>query len=291
MSVDAGYSAKDIQVLEGLEAVRKTARYVHRVHRTQRTPPPGLRGRRQLRRRGPRRLLHRHRRGDSRRQLRQRHRQRPRHAGGQAPEAEEAGRRGHPHGAARRRQVRRRGIQGLRRTPRRRCLGRQRALEPARGGDQEGRGTLDPDLRLRQADRAAPAGGQDEGHRHDRHLLGGLGHLRDDRLRLRHARLQIPRDRLPQQEPADHPDRRTGTRASQGGVPLRRRHRRLREVPQRETKRPSTRGRSTSRPRAPRGRSRSRCSGTPATPTPCSPSPTTSTPTRAGPTSTDSRTR
>ena len=83
---------------------------------------------------------------------------------------------------------------------------------------------------------AAPlaARGQDEGDRHDDHLLGGPGDLRDHRLRLRHAGHPLPRDRLPEQEPQDHPDRRAGTRASRRGVPLRRRHRRLRQVPQRE---------------------------------------------------------
>ena len=36
------YSAKDIQVLEGLEAVRKKAGYVYRLNGTERTSPPCL---------------------------------------------------------------------------------------------------------------------------------------------------------------------------------------------------------------------------------------------------------
>ena len=37
------YTADDIQVLEGMEAVRKRPRHVHRKHRPARTSPPHLR--------------------------------------------------------------------------------------------------------------------------------------------------------------------------------------------------------------------------------------------------------
>ena len=67
-------------------------------------------------------------------------------------------------------------------------------------------------------DGPAAAGGQDEGHRDDGHLLGGPDDLRDHRLRLRHARHPLPRDRVPQQEPQDHPDRRARARAARRGV-------------------------------------------------------------------------
>ena len=52
-----GYSARDITVLEGLEAGPPAPRHVHRLDRPARPPPPRLRGRRQLGRRGDRGLL------------------------------------------------------------------------------------------------------------------------------------------------------------------------------------------------------------------------------------------
>ena len=42
-TVTEEYSAKDIQVLEGLEAVRKRRGYVHRFNRAERTSSPRLR--------------------------------------------------------------------------------------------------------------------------------------------------------------------------------------------------------------------------------------------------------
>src|SRR3954467_8376560 len=54
------YDASAIQVLEGLEAGPQAAGHVHRLHRRARFAPPGVGGRRQLRRRGAGRLLHQH---------------------------------------------------------------------------------------------------------------------------------------------------------------------------------------------------------------------------------------
>ena len=62
---DGKYNGKDIQVLEGLEPVRKRPAHVHRRHRRARLPPPALGDRRQLGRRGHQRPRQAHR-GDAR---------------------------------------------------------------------------------------------------------------------------------------------------------------------------------------------------------------------------------
>ena len=120
-----------MQVLEGLDPVRKRPGHVHREHRSERPPPLRVGGRRQLRRRGhgrPRQPDRHHPAG--RRRLPGR-RRRPRHPHRRQQAAEDDRRRDRPHQAARRRQVRRRGLQGVRRPPRRRRVGRQRAVQPS----------------------------------------------------------------------------------------------------------------------------------------------------------------
>ena len=108
---------------KGLEPVRERPGHVHRIDRAVRAPPPGLRGRRQLRRRGDGRLLHPHRRHAARRRRLPGRRQRPRHPGRPAPGVQgQVGGRDRPDHAARGRQVRRRGLQDLRRPARRRRL-------------------------------------------------------------------------------------------------------------------------------------------------------------------------
>ena len=87
----------------------QAARHVHRRHRCERPAPPRLRGRRQLRRRGPGRLLQT--RSTSRIHTdgsRHRRRRRPRHPGRHHRRTGKSGARGRADRAARRRQVRRR---------------------------------------------------------------------------------------------------------------------------------------------------------------------------------------
>ena len=134
-------------------------RHVHRLDRCPRPPPPRLRGRRQLRRRGARRPLRLRPGDDPSRQLGHGHRQRPRHPGRHAREGGPARGRGRAHRPARRRQVRRRRrLQGLRWPARRRRLGRQRALRAPSPRDQAQGPRLHPGLRARQAAERADEG-------------------------------------------------------------------------------------------------------------------------------------
>ncbi len=159
--------------------------------------------------------------------------------------------------AARRRQVRQRLLRGLRRPARRRRLGRQRAVQPARGRDQARRLRLDAALRRPEAGRAARARREDQRDRHHRHVLGRRHDLRDDHVLLRDDQPPAAGDGLPEQGPDHRAARRAGRQvveeddqaavstkapkaAERGHLPLRRRHRRLRPAPQRHQGRRST---------------------------------------------------
>ena len=95
-------------------------RNVHRLDRRARTASPRLRGRGQRGGRGAGRLLRHHRRDAAGRQRGPGAGQRPRHPGRRAPGRAAAGGRGRDDHAARRRQVRRQVLRGLRRPARRR---------------------------------------------------------------------------------------------------------------------------------------------------------------------------
>src|SRR6266508_1411442 len=87
--------------------------HVHRLDRFARPPPPRLRGGRQRRRRGPRGSQRPDRSDDPPGQLGHRGRPWPRHPGRHGQGAGHARAHRRPHEAARRRQVRRRGLHGL----------------------------------------------------------------------------------------------------------------------------------------------------------------------------------
>ena len=149
------YTAKDITVLEGLEPVRLRPGHVHRLDGPARPPSPGLRGGRQLGRRGPRGTQRPHRDHPPSGRLGDRPRLRLGHPRGRHGRAGPARADGRPDEAPRGRQVRRRRLQGLRRPARRRRLGRERALRVARRRGASRREDLPPGVRARRARRAS----------------------------------------------------------------------------------------------------------------------------------------
>jgi hypothetical protein len=164
----------------GARARPQAPRHVHRRHRRTRAPPPRGRSPRQRDGRGRGGPRHPHRGRASRRPRRHHPRQRPRHPGGPAPEVPRQVRaRGHPLHAPLGRQVLGQGLPDLRRPPRRRHLGRQRALRP-----RPGRGRAQPRA-LRAGILPRPAPGPHplprphaEPPRHHRHLPRRRGDLR-----------------------------------------------------------------------------------------------------------------
>ena len=227
----------------------QAARHVHRLDRRARPAPPGLRGRRQLRRRGAGRLL--------------RHRSTSRCSPTAASASSTTAaasrstshptegvprRRGRADRAARRRQVRRRRLQGLRRSARRRRLGRQRAVRAGSTSRSARRATSGAQAyRARRARRRRWPQARARATRPARRSPSGpsADDLRDHRLRLRDAARPVPADGVPQQGPDDHPRSTSApttptrtARRPRGHLPVRRRPRRLRRAPQRLARRP-----------------------------------------------------
>ncbi len=212
----------------------QAARHVHRLDRLARPPPPRLRGRRQLRRRGDRRPLLEGLGHAAPRQQRHRRRRRARDPGRHAQEGEAPRGRGRADHPARRRQVRRRRrLQGLRRAARRRRLGRQRALRGAPPRDPPRRPRLEPGLRPRRSEGQAQEGQGGQEQRDDDHLQARPRHLRGGRVRLRDALRALARDRLPDPRAQGRADRRARRRRA-GRVPIQGRDRRLRQAPERD---------------------------------------------------------
>ncbi len=129
---------------------------------------------------------------------------------------------GRAHEASRRREVRRRRLQGVGRPARRRRLRRQRALRVARGGSAPRRKGVPPGVCARRADHE----GRDDRRRaqgrvgHDDLVPSRLGGLRGDRAGRRDASPAPARDGLPDAWAAHRPSRRA-SRRPHGRVPLR----------------------------------------------------------------------
>ena len=262
--------------------------HVHRLDRSERPPPPDLGGRRQLRRRGDGRATAR---GSTSRCW-------PTAAAGSSTTAggsrstrtrsdpRQSRGRDRAHDAARRRQVRRQRLQGLRRPARRRRLGRERPVDAARARDRPRRQALRDGVHATAASR--PARSRSTGHA-PRGRTGTTVTFWPDptifdevefRAQTVTERLQMMaflnkglEIRFADERQADE---------QQVDLQVQRRHRRLREAPERVQGVALPQGRApSSSPRTTR-RSRSRCSGTPATTRASTPSPTASRPPRAG---------
>ena len=209
--------------------------------------------------------------------------QRSRHPGRRRRGDGPAGADGRPDEAPRRRQVRRRGLQGLGRPPRRRRVGRERALGVARSPTVE----RDGKVYRQEFARGVPQGemktvgiSQETGTTIS--FLPDSEIFEETRVLPRHAAAAPARDGVPDARPADQA-RSTSARGSGARSSTSRAGSRTSSSTSTRARTRSTARSSTSRPRTRRAAaaSRSRCSGTRSTSSRSSRSPTTSTPTRA----------
>ena len=238
----------------------QTARHVHRLDRLPRPHALPLGDHRQLRRRGARRARLAHRRRPARRRQRRGARQGARHPGRHRTAHRSVRRRGRLHEAARRRQVRRRLVRGIRRPPRRRRIRGERAVGAPRRRSRPRRQDLVDVVPPRRAGRVrqrvpvihlhpvrqelGAAGHRTHREGRDRHpdpLLGRPADLHEGcRVQPRGACSSAPADGVPGAGPrARHPRRapaqelRGNRRRDPGGdeLPVRRRHLGVRRVP------------------------------------------------------------
>ena len=187
--------------------------------------------------------LHTHHRHAAGRRRLPRRRQRPRHPGRPVPvrpaQGQERGR-GRADRAARRRQVRRRGLQGVGWPARRRRQRRQRAVRAPRCS----RSTATASATARSTPRAASRRARWRSSARRRHAVARAGHgdvlAGPDDLRRRGHRVRRPHraraaadDGVPQPRPRDRPRRRAPGEGAEGHLPVQGRPRRLRQAPQR----------------------------------------------------------